>query len=692
MKVISFMLAKKKQTIRVLVVLAFWYVVSPALAMAQGVAVGAALIPNDPDYPKQNYLDTIQAPAAWDIVEQHLQQQKVVIAVLDTGVDIQHPDLVGSIWTNAREVPGDGIDNDGNSYVDDIHGWDFVDSKADPAPVVDAGYIPEAVQHGTIVAGLIAATANNGLGIAGAAYQTIIMPLRVLDSKGAGNTTLLAQAIDYAVENGADIINLSLVGDKEDPVLDRSIAAAYRAGVAVVAASGNQEDTGVDLNQTPRYPVCEADAVNRIIGVAALDSNLHRAPFSNYGSSCIDIAAPGVALYSTQYMVSGNDQFPALYGGGWSGTSVSAPLVSATLANIKHVAPNISLPDMYRALLSGARSLDAGGASVGLGVGVVDMAKSVQTAFNLSRSRPTNVVLAAGKGFEPRIIVKDTTGVTISEFDAYAKEFHGGVSVATGDVDGDGQDEIVTAPLSGGGPHIRIFDLQGNLKSQFMAYDVKFRGGVSVAVGDIAGDGVDRIITAPLVGGGPHIRIFDSTGVLQDQFMAYSDSFRGGVRVAVGDVDRDGLEEIVTVPASAGGPHVKVFNASGDLKGQFFAFESSFHGGLTVGVGDLDGDSKDEIVVAPLRDTNVQVRIFDNRGLERNRFLPYSLPAVDEQPTAITVADFTGDGRPDIISYPIAPGGSFQVFDYFGQILGTDERTKYDASEKATRFSFAIIR
>ena len=268
-------------------------------AAAADVVVTKPFHPSDPLISKQSYLFRINAPGAWALTREHTQQREIVIAVLDTGVAIDHPDLASNIWLNAGEVPGDGIDNDENSFIDDVNGWDFILSQPDPRPKITDNNNVEALHHGTVVAGIIAAQIDNNIGIAGASYNAKIMPLRVLDSSGSGNTILLAQAIEYAVENRADVINLSLVGDIQDPLLTESIRQAYLAGVAVVAASGNQQDVGINLDRDPRYPVCEPGGVNRLIGVAALDERNELAPFSNYGSSCIDISAPGTGIFSS---------------------------------------------------------------------------------------------------------------------------------------------------------------------------------------------------------------------------------------------------------------------------------------------------------------------------------------------------------------------------------------------------------
>ncbi len=653
-----------------------------------------ASTPNDPDFTKQSYLWRVKAPAAWDLVQKYAQKRDIVIAVLDTGVAIDHPDLKNNIWVNKGEIPGDGIDNDNNSYIDDVNGWDFLTSTPDPRPKLTDNYAFDAVNHGTVVAGVIAAEANNNLGIAGAAYNVKIMPLRVLDSEGSGNTLLLAQAVDYAVENGANVINLSLVGEVNDPQLSASIDAAYRAGVAVVAASGNQEHAGVNLNQSPRYPVCETDALNRVLGVAAVDENDTLADFSNYGSQCIDVSAPGTDFYSTSVHFDQDPAFSNYYSGGWSGTSVAAPLVSSAIALIEEVAPNISLSEVYKLILNNASSLNASnGHPADLGHGMLDMSAALEHAIERSRSNPVVIVMSQGRGFEPRISIRDKNGIITSEFMAYAKSFRGGVNATVGNVSGDSQPEIITAPASSGGPHVRVFDTKGQLKSQFMAYSSKFNGGLSIATGDIDGDGVDEIITAPLQGvkNGPEVHVFNARGDLLYTFYAYAKNFRGGVKLALGDVDGDGIDEIITAPASAGGPHVRIFSRSGQLKGQFMAFNQNYRGGLSLGVGDVDGDGHQDIVAVQETDDDVQVHIFNGQGTEKNRFPVYPEVTSLEQPSDLIVGDYTGDGQADILTYGLSAGSGLKLFDYYGRVIDTINVSGTAPDQSAIKYSFALL-
>jgi subtilisin family serine protease len=224
----------------------------------------------------------IDAPEAWDITT---GDSGVVIAVIDSGVAWDHPELAGNIWTNAGETPGNGIDDDGNGYVDDIRGWDFVENDNNPMDFLG---------HGTHVAGTIAGVGNNSRGITGVMWIAKIMPLRFLDAAGFGDTANAISAIDYAVANGASVLNNSWGGGGFSQALKDAIERSNSAGAVFVAAAGND---GLDNDSFPAYPA-SFDVAN-IISVAATDQNDNLASFSNYGATTVDVGAPGVDTYST---------------------------------------------------------------------------------------------------------------------------------------------------------------------------------------------------------------------------------------------------------------------------------------------------------------------------------------------------------------------------------------------------------
>jgi len=252
----------------------------------------------------------------------------VIVAVVDTGVDLDHPDLEDVLWTNPGELPGDGSDNDGNGYVDDVHGWDFVNDDNDPN---------DEDGHGTHVAGVIGAITDNGTGVAGIAPNAVLMPLQFLDAGGSGYTDDFIDAIAYGIDNGARVLNNSWGGGAFDPALEDAIIEAGNAGVLFVAASGN--DT-TDNDVAPHYP--SSYDIDNIISVSASTPWRDMAEFSNWGQVSVDIAAPGDEIISTN-PTDGADGIPEIaYQIGyptsydcpapWSGTSMASPSVSGAAA------------------------------------------------------------------------------------------------------------------------------------------------------------------------------------------------------------------------------------------------------------------------------------------------------------------------------------------------------------------------
>ena len=234
------------------------------------------VIPNDPRYPSQWNLPKIEAPAAWDITT---GSDKVVIAFVDSGIDLDHPELEDKIWTNPREKPDNGIDDDGNGYIDDVHGWDFV--NWDNEPQDDNGL-------GTYVATVAAAEANNGYGIAGVSWGAEIMPVKVFDKDGRGYLYKIVAGINYAADKRAKIINVDLATPNYSNSLELAIVDAYNKGSLVVAPVGDCAEGCNGLINPETYPA----ALPHVLAVAATSQNDERMFFSGHGPY-IDVAAPG---------------------------------------------------------------------------------------------------------------------------------------------------------------------------------------------------------------------------------------------------------------------------------------------------------------------------------------------------------------------------------------------------------------
>lgn len=274
-------------------------------------------VPNDPDYPEQYALHNtgqaggtpgadISAEGAWD---RYTGDPELRIGILDTGAQLDHPDLAANLWTNPGEIPGNAEDDDLNGYVDDVHGYDFVNRDGEPRD--DNG-------HGTHTAGTIAAVGNNAIGVTGVAWRARIVVLKFLNSSGNGTTSNAVEALEYASRVGVRLTNNSWGGGAYSRALEDAVAAAGDAGQLFVAAAGNAR-TNTDVNAN--YP--GALPQDCIISVAATDAADQLASFSNYGPTTVDLAAPGDEILST--FVNGTYRR-------MSGTSMAAPHVSGAVA------------------------------------------------------------------------------------------------------------------------------------------------------------------------------------------------------------------------------------------------------------------------------------------------------------------------------------------------------------------------
>lgn len=348
------------------------YVILFAL-LALNPITALAVTPNDTYFDDQWYLEKIHAPAAWDI---ETGNTDVIVAVIDSGIDIDHEDLSSNVWVNADEIPDNGIDDDDNGYVDDVYGWDFVDGDAIPVPSISTSAIEGAVTHGSLVAGMIGAVTDNSKGVAGTAWNVSLMALRTLDEEGSGNSHDVADALDYAIAMGADVVNLSFVGDASDSILESAILRAYDAGIVIVASVGNEN---INMNVDKQFPVCyTTESEDFVIGVSATTSLDRKAPFSNYGNVCADIAAPGVDILGVSYHDPA-DGYDDKYVEGWSGTSMSAPLVSGASALLLSAYPTLS-PESVRIVLELSVDPVYGPLSAQMGSGRLNIERALSIA------------------------------------------------------------------------------------------------------------------------------------------------------------------------------------------------------------------------------------------------------------------------------------------------------------------------
>ncbi len=324
-------------------------------------------IPNDAYYPQSWHHNVVNTPDAWDI---QTGSDTVVIAIIDTGVDSDHPDLSQNLWNNPGEIPNNLIDDDLNGKVDDIYGWNFVNENGNVSHEWD-WHPYNAEDHGTHCAGIAAGVTNNLIGIAGASHHSKIMTCKIFPYV---SDAAAANAIIYAADNGADVISNSWGGGGSSATIQSAILYARNTmGSVVLFASGN------DGSSTPHYP----GANDGVVCVGATNSSDGRASFSNYGD-WVDMCAPGTNIWSCvdPDNPAHNNQYEA-----WDGTSMSTPLVAGIAALVKSHFPGISVDALETRLIEGD---DVGDLSMGLRVNAL----YALTAFNMSHTAQTDILNA----------------------------------------------------------------------------------------------------------------------------------------------------------------------------------------------------------------------------------------------------------------------------------------------------------
>lgn len=553
-------------------------------------------IPNDVLFSQQWALTRIQAPQAWDI---EVGDPGLIIAVIDSGIDYNNPELAPRLWVNAGEIAGNSVDDDGNGYIDDKRGWNFSISGSGSNDVLDVD------GHGTSVAGIIGAATDNGTGISGINWTSKIMAVKtdLYDSSSA-------QAVKYAVDNGAKIINMSWGWYSDSPLLEEAITYAYSRGAILVAAAGN---FGFDM---PFYPA----AFKNVIAAAATDEADGRAGWyydssSNYGS-WLSLSAPGKNVVST---ILGNSFGP------FAGTSAASPIVSGVASLALSLYPDYSNEEIKQLLIKASDDIGSAGWDSFSGYGRINLYDAL--TLPSSGYQPSSAVItspvqhqfisapapieiygsASSRDFSYYVIEYGTGDNPISWSGASIVLQNNGMAPVNNDLLG--TFDAATLGTNFISLRLRTFDLQGNWAEDRISFYrddmLKFArnystSGQSMIVGaDLDNDGKVELA----INGKDSLALIGADGNVREGWPKYeADYIFAGP--AIGDIDNDGELEVVAAAASVAGSGGKLFawKQNGEaLPGwpkqinDIYAFEALSG---PISLLDINDDGKLEIIIS----------------------------------------------------------------------------------------------
>ncbi len=621
-------------------------------------------VPNDEKWPDQYAHQLIQTADAWEI---STGSHDVVVAVLDTGVDVNHPDLKDNIWVNANEIPDNDIDDDENGYVDDVHGWNFEDNDNQLTPTTLYYGIEN---HGTMVSGVIAGAGNNEEGVCGVNWQCSIMVLRMsVDVTSAE----VAEGLDYAAANGADILNMSFgadeFGPEGDPIVNEAIDNAYDQGILLVASAGNAN------TDSPSYPA----AYYNVMAVSATDGEDIKTEYSMFGP-WVDIAAPGTDIVTTD--LDGEYIYTA-------GTSFSSPYVAAVGALVLSYRPELTHVEL-RAILENTTDpvyygqVDPDRCYVGTG-----RANAYTALLSADARLPLGEIVAPRQG---EVLPADTNAmdmVLLVHGDAYCLEYslYGNddwlvISEGNGPTDPNG-----LVPVSFAVPQRSAFDLRLSVTTEGQTHtdrkvfsvigaaeqeawpqpeeggdlsDYMFYGNAICM--DVDGDGRNEIIQPTLwyldsYWPIPELNVWREDGTSLPGWPVPLLEAEDAPICAVGDIDGDGDYEIVGT--CYWDDLVYAWHAeNGELVDGDWprAVGDYYYSYLTANpvLADLDGDGDSEIIVglqssSSSSDDNLYALQGDGSALWSRRFSSVG---------PMSVADFDQDGNVEIALCGYGPGMS----------------------------------
>jgi subtilisin family serine protease len=621
------------------------------LASVAPVSASLPIPPNDPALGLQWALNNtgqtggtpnadINAPEALGILQGRgwlTARSSVVVGVIDTGVDYNHPDLINNIWTNPGEIAGNGVDDDRNGYIDDVHGWDFFSN--DNTPLDMHG-------HGTHVSGIIAADTNNNIGIAGVAYNTTkIMPLQIFNSNGSATSTFnIVAAIAYATANGADLTNNSWGGGGYSNAIYTAIQSAGIANKLFVAAAGNYTSNN---DTSPFYPANYS--LNNIISVASTDDKDLLSNFSNYGLTTVDLSAPGSSIFST--LSSTNIFSPGNYGY-LSGTSMAAPHVSGAAALIlasqrsraaidQYLSPASSIADMRRFILnngvdyiSSLSGKTVTGGRLDLSQALIAAHKAVRNDFNGDRKAD---ILWRNKLTGNTYIYQQ-----VETFAGLVRNVNLEWQIAgTGDFNSDGRSDILWRNNSSGETYI-YHQNKTNVINEGSVRRVGLEWQIA-GTGDFNGDGMSDILWRNKNTGDVYIYQMNGLAVASE----------GSVRTVglewqisgTGDFNGDGMSDILWRNKNTGDVYTYLMNGTAVIGEGLVRNVSSDW--VIEGVDDFNDDRKSDILWRNSNSGTVYGYLMNGRSVVSEGVI--GTIATNLGWNIVGTGDYNGDGKGDIL-------------------------------------------
>ncbi len=622
----------------------------PGLALARNA--------NDPHIQQWGYTAT-GVPLAWDYTT---GSHDVIVAVIDNGIVASHADLQANMWRNEAEVPGNGRDDDQNGYVDDVNGWDFVNNDNDPAP--DAQYLaPDqsdiGISHGTSVAGIIGAIGNNSRDGAGIAWEVRLMNLRAADNKGDGFNGDLAEAITYAVKNGASIINLSVNSQQDDETLRTALRFAVDRGVAVFASAGNLAASYTDL---PSFPVCtdRGAAKQWVIGLSAVSEDRRLSSFSNYGPDCIDLTAPGENVNAAGwYGVDG-------YVSGWAGTSFATPFASGAAVLIKALRPDWKADDIYRAML-GRVSHTCMASDTAYqqyyGYGLLRVDRAVRAA-NAGPRKSSDVGIYPYMGSvglwagDARRVEDWLLPTTTARTTATSRGFFTMGTFA-------GTNAVAAFHQFPCTEYYAVAKAEGKKNQRITVYDKQWN-----ATGSFVIASPNPVILAFEKSAGQDARLAVATAASRKTVVELYSVV--GKKVGTWDLGaaHKGVTQLTSVPDTGNWSLAALVSQTNGVQlitarnGKTVATVTLPKAEYRLAAGDFDARGQGSIVVAPVG-LNPTVKLY-NMAAEWELGLPITAPSAQWD---WTVGDYNDDARAEIIMYPTTSTAPARVLDYSGRVV-----------------------